>query len=373
MGKFNALLDALGIVGKEAKAVGDDAAKALEKVTSAETAVGLKGEAKKQYRDALNEIYGVRSQRASEDFGIDIEKLKKAEQRAKETRKNLKFKLVEGPTPETIEPYEKIPLDKDEYISDGNIYWEGDFVESVASRLGGPNYQDFQRVRVFDKKTGKQVASVPFAIHDGKIIIADKYFKSTEFEDPLNQAWTYVVPEARGKGIAQATYSALENKYGIPMTPSKKQTVEGKALWKKGSESRPFGNVRKSDAAFDPRFKDSPLLLAGGLAGANILPTTEQQLNPFARLSDVAGAWETAKEKVSKPLAKSLNLSGNPQDEAAFNQILKTGLDPLNFLPGAAGLAAGAAQMFTPSDEERAKKEAEDEMRRRVLNQMAGQ
>ena len=131
--------------------------------------------------------------------------------------------------------------------------------------------------------------------------------------------------------------------------------------------------VRSQFAAFDPRFKDSPLLMAGGLAGANILPTTEQQLNPFARLSDVAGAWETAKEKVSKPLAKSLNLSGNPQDEAAFNQILKTGLDPLNFLPGAAGLAAGAAQMFTPSDEERAKKEAEDEMRKRVLNQMAGQ
>lgn len=329
MGKFNALLDALGIVGKEAKAVGDDAAKALEKVTSAETAVGLEGEARGQYLKALDEIYGNKNQRAK----LSGKNLKRIEER------NLteKYMKEEG----------LIPREIPEFSSN-----EKRFVS-----MKGP-YDDYSSDFAFGKLGNNDAELYPS--HKGKGIykkmIEDNALKTGETVSKFNQ---------RNK-FSKKTWDSLVNQ-GLAKRDQKlgfdkivKEEIENKLN-------------RLPNAAFDPRFKDSPLLMAGGLAGANILPTTEQQLNPFARLSDVAGAWETAKEKVSKPLAKSLNLSGNPQDEAAFNQILKTGLDPLNFLPGAAGLAAGAAQMFAPSDEERAKKQAEDEMRRRVLNQMAGQ
>ena len=329
MGKFNALLDALGIVGKEAKAVGDDALKALEKVTTAETAVGLKGEARGQYLKALDEIYGDQNKRAM----LSGKNLK----RIRERQLTQKYMDEEGLNPIEIPEFSS---NEKRFISMKGPYddYSSDFSFGKSGNNDAELYPSHQGQGIYQK-----------LLEDNALQGGETISKFTQRNKLSKKSWDALVKEGIAKRNQKAGFDKIV-----------KEEIENKLN-------------RLPDAAFDPRFKNSPLLMAGGLVGANILPTTEQQLNPFARLSDVAGAWETAKEKVSKPLAKSLNLSGNPQDEAAFNQILKTGLDPLNFLPGAAGLAAGAAQMFTPSDEERAKKEAEDEMRRRVLNQMAGQ
>lgn len=344
MGKFNALLDALGIVGKEAKAVGNDAAKALEKVTSAETAVGLKGEARGEYLKALDEIYGDQAKRAAE-MGFSPET---SYHGTPITNKFEQFKTNPKGANKYLEGvYSTRSLNEADRYSEGtgNIY-------NLKMRGEHLNLDDTKKIDQVIKNLGLNIPQK---------FTKFKYNPEMENLNKLRLAIEHSgissknVDQVLRNKLMDLGYTGVETKNDLVKSTFKPEFI------------------RDSQAAFDPRFKDSPLLMAGGLAGANILPTTEQQLNPFARLSDVAGAWETAKEKVSKPLAKSLNLSGNPQDEAAFNQILKTGLDPLNFLPGAAGLAAGAAQMFTPSDEERAKKEAEDEMRKRVLNQMAGQ
>jgi hypothetical protein len=208
-------------------------------------ALALTGKDKQKYLHALDVVYGPKSERALKNFDIDINRLRGAEEKANDARSNLKFQIKEE-TATSVKPHrsssglDEVPLNDDEYIVEGNIYWDGQLVESVDERLGGfaSEGEPFKRVNVFDKKTGKQVASVPFEVQDDKIIIADKHFSEAAGKDPMKQAWTYVAPEARGKGVASATYSGLENKFGLPMSPSPTQTVAGEALWNKAPDLR---------------------------------------------------------------------------------------------------------------------------------------
>ncbi|MFM1781358.1 MAG: hypothetical protein RLZZ181_123 [Pseudomonadota bacterium] len=136
--------------------------------------------------------------------------------------------------------------------------------------------------------------------------------------------------------------------------------------------------VRSKFAAFDPRFKDLPGLMAGG-AAMTMAPQINtafddinkpMQVDPNLKLSaqdaqkqsldDLKyglGKWEELKRKIAKPLARSLDLSGgnDPQFQAIAETLFTTGLDPLNYVPGVAGLTAGATQLFTPSEEEMTK------------------
>lgn len=107
--------------------------------------------------------------------------------------------------------------------------------------------------------------------------------------------------------------------------------------------------IRSEFAAFDPRFKDSPLLMAGGLAGTQFSPP---DISPIPLIKQGLGAYEQAKEAVAKPLARQLNIGKNPEDEARIAGILSTVGDPINYIPGAAGAGLGALQMLTPSEEE---------------------
>lgn len=68
--------------------------------------------------------------------------------------------------------------------------------------------------------------------------------------------------------------------------------------------------------------------------------------NPIDILKTLFGKYEDAKDVVAKPLSKELNLSRNPDDQEILREVLKMGLDPINAIPGAAGVGAGAVQFM---------------------------
>ena len=117
--------------------------------------------------------------------------------------------------------------------------------------------------------------------------------------------------------------------------------------------------VRSVHAAFDPRFKDSPLLMAGALAGQSPV-----DMNPLEDIKKGLGYYEQAKEVISKPLARQLNLSGNQDDERTFNNILKTIIDPGNLVQGPVGGGISALQLLTPED---------DKMKINALDKLIGE
>jgi hypothetical protein len=100
--------------------------------------------------------------------------------------------------------------------------------------------------------------------------------------------------------------------------------------------------LRSEFAAFDPRFKDSSLLMAGALAA----PIAEQNIdmNPLNDIKAGFDVYDEGKEKLARALASQLNIGKNPNDESYITEGLKVGADPINFIPGAGGVGLGLIQ-----------------------------
>lgn len=104
--------------------------------------------------------------------------------------------------------------------------------------------------------------------------------------------------------------------------------------------------IRSVNAAFDKRFANSPLLLAG--AGA--VPKTE--MSPLPYLREIANLYESAKKKVTDPLADQLNITKDPKHTQEISSVLATVADPVNLVPGAAGVGLGVLQMTGDPNED---------------------
>lgn len=75
-------------------------------------------------------------------------------------------------------------------------------------------------------------------------------------------------------------------------------------------------------------------------------------------LGDVATQWNKIKAMLSDKAAKEMDLTGgkDPQFQKNASAVLGTTLDPVNFIPGVGGVAAGAAEMLGRDEEEDPKK-----------------
>lgn len=427
MGKFNALLDALGIVGKEAKAVGDDAAKAIEKVTSDEIGVNLTGEARKQYLNALDQVYGPQSLREKMVFDptkptmqgsirkepfFDSTMIRLADKKNPTTNVafgiNPQISKLDDVTKELILERQNIADDKSFSKFDKNKILKSidDQIDQVIAEKDRLTYPgESQKLKLkkqikenqlkdveakrnelfWDKEKGRPYMSRADRALKSDIIKAENAKLKTAKEEfkKANQKWEGEF-WARGQSDEPVVFQPKGEITKGMVSPSE------------------IEKMRSKFAAFDPRFKNSKLLMAGGLAGANIgdinemLPKGERykraldeelSMVPKEMLQKGLHWWEKQKEKVTKPLAESLlqnpslaNLPPEVQQKLqgpispeALSKGLSAVFDPVNLISGPAGLAAGAAQMLTPSDEEMAKQEQEQAMRRKVLNQLAGQ
>lgn len=295
--------------------VGDDAAKVLEKIDNPELATSLKGQERAEYLQALDEVYGPQAQRAK-DMGFG------------------KKDWFHG-TEADIKSFDN---------------------EKLGSKMTG-----------FTTKEGHHFASKPehattytFGAGPGGNIIPVKIKKpeSAYYPDSstLMPSDAYTIKEHFKqknspivlKDIIDTNYSAYSDPEYLKTFGHKESDYGDIAVVKNPSQ------IRSKFAAFDPRFKDSALLMAG--AGA--IPQAD--INPMDALKGikeniaepVVEKYNKLKSYVTGPLARQMNLSKDPEIEKGLKQGLDMGLDPVNLIPGGAGVGAGLLQLLGEKDEE---------------------
>jgi putative intracellular protease/amidase len=289
MGKFDALLKAIGVGVKE---FGDDAVKVLEKVDNPELAYSLKGKARKEYFNAIDEVKNLEKSKIPLDQRVPF-KIKSDEYGDEFNLISPKAKIsAEMRTPETVEQFDPEMIS---YIGDRPAY-----INTVESQKGYGK----RALSAMEEKLKKQGADSIY----------------------LNAS-----PLGGTRGLSQEDAAAKVRKFYqnagyVPAVDQGTNTL----MYKK---------------------------LAGVLTGAKV-GSDQVDMNPLNDIKAGLGYYDKAKEAITKPLARQLNIGNNPKDESYINEGLKTGLDPINYIPGPAGLAAGAVQMMTPS---------EDEMKKRAL------
>jgi hypothetical protein len=101
-------------------------------------------------------------------------------------------------------------------------------------------------------------------------------------------------------------------------------------------------DVRSKFAAFDPRFKDSRLIMAGAAA----MPLTDR-VSPFSAASDLQ---ESYAENISGPISSYAKDLFNPtkneyvKQDPVYNFAVDAISDPANYVPGPAGAVVAGVQ-----------------------------
>jgi hypothetical protein len=368
MSRFKNIAKMLGITAEKAEQLSPEVINILEKIKTDEMAVALKDSERAKYLDALDQTYGNAEKRAWDTQSIDLPELKKAFIKNDETLKD--FEVSTGNN------------------SDYTFNDDGDIIDETVKGI---------TAEAKHRKTGKPAGNVP-TLDQGN------YYTVDDIDSNNPDGLVRVPKEFQRKGVASAMYNQIEKETGLPMQASNNQTPEGKKLWDSlnrynydlsakrmidernelaklpstpetqekieklneylegnlkdktefNAKYRPFGNPRHPDAAFDPRFKNSPLLLAGTAA----IPTTD--INPLEAfkgvqeniLEPVMSKYNKLKSYVTDPLSKQLDLTKDKSASKDLKTALDMGLDPVNLIPGAPGIGAGLLQMLGEKDEE---------------------
>jgi hypothetical protein len=79
--------------------------------------------------------------------------------------------------------------------------------------------------------------------------------------------------------------------------------------------------------------------------------SSSDEMNPANLAKKGLGYYEKAKDALYRPLANQLDLTKDKSATDDMTDALKTIGDPVNFVPGGAGVALGAMQMATPKFE----------------------
>lgn len=322
MSRFKALQKMLGVVG-------DDAAKVLEKIDNPELATSLKGQERAEYLQALDEVYGPQSKRAK-DMGFGDET------------------FLHG----TRVDFDKFDLNKARPGTAGTGIYFGEKVDrglshGYASGAGGRTYpvklKNIENMLNFDAPiTNEDIEKIKKYI-DPSVFKYLKNNKDLEHGNSIRNVFRRISTEyADGGTPPPLDLISKDMKISGIKTPGREVTVYNPE------------NIRSIHAAFDPRFKDSALLMAG--AGA--IPQAD--INPMEALKGikeniaepVVEKYNKLKSYVTRPLARQMNLSKDPEIEKGLKQGLDMGLDPVNLIPGGAGIGAGLFQLLGERDEE---------------------
>lgn len=313
MGKFDALAKALGLALEK---YGDDAAKILEKVDSPELATSLRGAEKKQYRKALDEIYGPVGKRA-DDLGFVRQKV-----------------------------YHGGPLNQSELIPSHS-----------GHELGSGVY-------LTDKETAKGFGKKPYElVQRGETASFPPY--GMDYQDKIeNELKKMGWSQEKIDSFYESGFGAPNSLYGDDANKIANFKEYQKAAQKSGFTglNSEFGDswqqtainpadLRSTKAAFDPRFKDSPLLMAGALAA----PMGKQvvDMNPLGDIREGLDYYDKVKTAIAEKMAGQLNIGQNKNDESYITEGLKFGADPVNYIPGGAEIGLlQMAQPFMPKKED---------------------
>lgn len=103
--------------------------------------------------------------------------------------------------------------------------------------------------------------------------------------------------------------------------------------------------------------RDGDLVLESSKAKASALFHSPEIMEALKSIKEniaepVVEKYNKLKSYVTRPLAKQMNLSKDPEIEKGLKQGLDMGLDPVNLIPGGAGVGAGLLQLLGEKDEE---------------------
>lgn len=324
MNRFQALAKMLGIAAEDVAKLSPEVINTLEKINTPEISTALKGAERDQYLKALDSTYGDRTKRAS-DLGFgdetfyhgtksDISEFDKSKLGSSTGAKSARRGFFFSDDPSLAADYAELAPPKTKALYDPR-YKEAEARKASPAEMG--------RIIEDINTHGEQV--IPVKLNTKGSVQHD--FKGNEYRD---KGFADILDQANGQGAV--LQNAVDPVYTYNSKPSTIAAVQDPS------------KIRSVNAAFDPRFKDSAKIMAG--AGA--IPTMD--FNPINQLGEIAepviSRYEKIKSMFTGPLSKELNLSKDPEVANNIKAALDIGADPVNFIPGGAGLAVGAAQML---------------------------
>lgn len=382
MGKFEALTKFLKLAPQYA----DDGAKLLSKVDNPELATKLVGEPRADYLKLLDESYGNQAKRAA-DMGFGPETyyhgtasnfdsfnkdLLGNNTGAKSAKKGIFF---------TDDPERAADYAEQGY----NHSAKGDWKKTAESTLS--EIENDYRKNVFDKFPAKKyeldsdnfqsrIGQTQMSVEDEDLyfdLINRHHANTKQLQKEYSKALAYADVGAASDGGAVVYPTKL--KLGTSLTNENmgsyadnpysdfvnQAIVEGKdsAIMKNAIDGgpRPATNaivfepnqIRSTNAAFDPRFKESGLIMAGAAA----IPKAD--MSPIPYLKQAANAYNKVKKAVYEPLANQLDLTKDKSAKDDIQSMLSTFADPVNLVPGIAGAALGGLTMFGDSEDRETK------------------
>lgn len=373
MGKFDALLKALGVATAE---VGDDAAEALARVKTPEVATSLKGEARKQYLDALDSVYGDQATRAKKigfgdetyyhGTGKDFDKFDPNFHGTHTGPGLTKDRFWITDNPETAEIFSSSSSKLDvmkKYNDQIDDIWRQQ--SDIAGDLKKTLPKDYDTKRLLSASENDLSIFKKYGdLNDDQIEKIKKLKELNEKESLLNAKKRNELKETSGQIIPlkarlpkNLKEKDMANKY---WSESATDIPEGAIKLKNFRESTPLeeapsavsiglqnpARLRSKFAAFDPRFKNSPLLMAG--AGA--VPMTD--ISPIEPLKSAYGYYDKLKNLFTDPLANQLDLTKDKSAKDGIKDTLNFAGDPINYIPGPVGIGLGLGQaILTPESD----------------------
>jgi len=368
MGKYDKIAKFLGIAAKDAEKVSPEALALLQKYDTPEVATKLIGDERMKYLGALDSIYGPSAERAK-NLGFDP---------------NTKY--YHGT------PYQGIDAFDPSLTGKGsNSGMEGVFFtpkKSYAQKYG-PDVKFGGTIGAFaDASYGQRAEhgldkllernesaynalfdKIEPILKEEKAYSVAGYLDGTNVnqtvKDEINAALNKINIDPY-KGDLHEVY--LKNKKINPKTfNADAQELPGNAFKnhdtiRLDSEFGPevavrdANQIRSTNAAFDPRFKKSGLVMAG--AGA--VPSVSEQMNPLPFFKNAASAYSSGIDKIYDKLASEMDLTKDKSAKEGLKTGMKLALDPINLIPGAAGLGAGAMQMLGDEKDDSAWKSLKD-------------
>lgn len=367
MGKFEALTKFLKLAPQYA----DDGAKLLSQVDNPELATKLVGEPRADYLKLLDDVYGDKAKRAADmGFGnktyyhgtnIPIEQFSKEalgnNTKAESAAKGFFFTdnpiiaddYAQAAIRNGANQPEKIELSK---LNKIHSDLRNDIIKKYGSVDAVPEGEWKKLAPINEQITAqyKKAKALERYWEQGKQSPYN-YDVKLKQENPLVYDYQSA-PRTEGTEFYKKLDEAVKNKNDSTRFLNAYDGVGSDILRLPNRPASEIATVfepnqiRSTDAAFDPRFKDSGLIMAGAAA----IPQADMSPVPF--LKQAANAYNKVKNAVYEPLANQLDLTKDKSAKDDIQSLLSTFADPVNLVPGAAGVALGGLQMLGDDDKE---------------------
>lgn len=285
-------------------------------IDTPEKAVSLQGEGRKAYLEALENQYGPVEKRA-ELSGKNLERIKEREA----TEKFLKDKNI------TIETQKSNNNLADRNNQNGRIYTYFHDDNPISEiQLEGSGYNSAELDPMLRNRGVYQKL-----LEDHAINVGEAASRFNQRNENSKKVWDRLIDQ----NLGQRQYGINEN-YGVDRIY--------------GNQIEPKLN-RSSEAAFDPRFKESNLPMAGIIAAPMAALSTAQEVNPLNLLGSIVNKYRGAQQAMADKIVETVNPYPKQKPDQTTRELGRMIIDPINLIGGPVGDAVMALDLMTPNKE----------------------